>query len=500
MNTQQEAIMSDKRLVFNGINVDTGDYLLPPMQLHDFATRLRGVGRDKIGFIEQLQAWLTKRSGKFMGVVPWVEHPENLAEAGWGVIFAAKTDPDVLEAIREALDPLLKRRKSQAGDYYREYSADKGDRRGYLPRDNKAKWLADNGASSSGPADPKKVPYYLLIVGDPQTIPFEFQYQLDVQYAVGRIHFTTPGEYHQYACSVVAAETNQVQRPLRATFFASQNGDDPATLFSTSKLTKPLYEALSNDQQSQQGQDNPGWVLELECITEGANKDRLGHLLGGDNTPALLFTTSHGLGGFRVGDPRQERLQGALICDDWSGPGTRILPEHFFSGEDIRGDARLSGLISFHFACYSAGTPLQDDFPQQARGQRKAIALRPFVAGLSAKLLGHAAGGALAVVGHVERASTYSFLGEGEADQASPQLEVYRSTFTQLMRGRPVGMAMEYFNQRFAELAVSWKEMQDKITEGIRVSDEDVADLWMSNNDARNFVIIGDPAVRLRAP
>ena len=397
--------------------------------------------------LANLAKWLTAIAGSRRVVAEHID-PTDLAQAGWGVIFPAYAGPRALptEALKEALAPLLTLRQSQAGERFRVYEGVAG----YRPNDTAASFLSRYGAVPSDPVDPCKAPYYLLLVGNPEDIPFSFQYQLDVQYAVGRIDFADLEAYAHYARSVVAAEaaasagaeTGALQRPPTATFFGVANPGDTATTLSATYLVSPLAAQLQARY--------PAWQMHV-ILREAATKARLARLLGAD-APALLFAAGHGME-FPPDAPHQRPHQGALLCQDWPGPNAwrGAIPQDFYlAGDDVSATANLTGLIAFFFACYSAGTPRFDEYTRATFRQSGAVlAERPFVAALPQALLSRPQGGALAVIGHVERAWGSSFLDT----QRNEQIAVFASTLERLLKGQPLGLAMEYFNGRYAALS-----------------------------------------------
>jgi peptidase C25-like protein len=471
--------MDDDAVVFNGIDATTGTYLVPPMP----TLALSKIARRRVvdpADLKELRWWHHRASEAVFGPKEGID-PRNLAETGWGVVFAHGADP----GIREALGELLDHRRDEAArvheHYYREFTGD----RSYRPGESKQQFLARQGAGP-GPANPDDVPYYLLLVGGPEAIPYSFQYQLDVQYAVGRIHFDTLQEYESYAHSVVAVETGGTAPPRRADFFATRNRGDRATALSATELVAPLARQVQSDQ--------AGWTVRTH-VGQAATKERLTQLLGGRDTPGLVFTATHGMG-FPSGHPRQARHQGALVCQEWPGPGLpprAMSEEHYVSVDDIGGDASPLGLVSFHFACFGAGTPQWDEFTHDGSGRRVALAPHAFLASLPQRLLGHPNGGAVAVVGHVERAWSYSFVWP----RAGRQTAVFGSCLARLFDGHPIGSAFEYFNERYAELSSDLSTVLEELEFGRQPDHRELAATWTANNDARGFAVLGDPAVRL---
>lgn len=469
---------SDDLLYFNGIHATSGDYALSPVPGESLARALRGL--DEPANIAELRYRHEQRDVLHFGVREGVD-PKRLDQAGWGAIFPFGGD----EAIREALQPLLSWRQQQTGPLFKLYV----DGEGYRPGESKAKFLARHGAGP-GPADPNKVPYYLLIVGGPEEIPFRFQSQLDVQYAVGRLHFDSVEQYAHYAAAVVSVERGEVEKQPSAIFFGVRNDDDKATNLSSRGLIEPVSAHL----EAREGR----WQVD-SVLGHEATKAKLGQILD-ESSPALLFTASHGME-FELGDERQVGHQGAFLCQDWPGPKAwkgqgPITQDFYFAGDDISSRAQLAGMICFSFACYGAGTPQHDDFAKQAfKDHRREIAPYPFLGGLPKKMLAHAGGGALAFIGHVERAWGYSFLWKG----AGPQTAVFESAIDRLLDGHPVGSAFEYFDERYAELSTMLSDELESIDFGVDVDPFELVGLWTANNDARGYVVLGDPAVRLPA-
>jgi hypothetical protein len=484
--------------ILNGINGTTGQYLPAPDDLDalfNAITARPAVSRVlKDEHYAHLKAREERVTQKEFGLAAGIDH-KKLEETGWGVIFPFDAPPELFEALR----PLLDHRKALAGkaksEFYREFTRDKG----YRPDDTKTAFLKRLGRAAGQPADPRRgVPYYLLLVGAPRVIPWRFQYDLDVEYAVGRLHFEADnGEpdyqaYHRYAQSLVLAETGEAVLPRSAAFFAPNH--DLATQFSSEKLVGPLLEEMAD----WEGRKQTGWQF-AQHLRDAATKGRLAELMGGDRTPTLLFTAGHGVG-FDKGDRRQLPHQGGLVCQDigdvrGDGPVTEGV---YFSADDLPSGARLHGLVSFHFACFGAGTPDVNDFPdpdQVFRNQQ--IAPFPFAARLPQRLLAHPRGGALAFVGHVDRAWACSFL----LGRNNEQIDTFASLLKDLIDGAPLGHAMEFFNERYAALAAVLTSELGNVRFG-RVADDafkmDLASAWLEHNDARNYVILGDPAVRLR--
>jgi hypothetical protein len=486
--------MSDAQfLAANGLNGATGEYLLPELTPRQVAEQLKAAGlRKEQDDLHGLELRIRhQRDTHGEAALSFGLDAKDLAQTGWGVVFAHDAHPGVIEALR----PLLDHRRPQAAShkdyFYRELTRDRGCR----PDESKQAFLARHKVGNGMPANPEYFPYYLLLVGDPEKdIPFRFQYELDVEYAVGRLWFEKDGKpdldaFASYARSVVEAETIPPLLQRRSVFFSVQNPDDRSTRISTEKLIGPLLIDLPLKE--------PKWDFR-PVLDEAATKARLVQLLGGPETPALLFTASHGIG-FPPGDARQRPHQGALVCQDWPGPRFkgRVPEKCYFAAEDVAADARLLGLIAVHFACYGAGTPRLNDFPHEWQlGRPPELAAQAFVAGLPQRLLGHPRGGALAVVGHVDLAWTYGFL----LEDGQAQTQVFHSTLRQLLQEFPVGAAMEWFNQRYAALAAGLTTELNNVIYGRQLTDTlalRLVALWTGHNDARSYVILGDPAVRL---
>lgn len=465
----------------NGVDGLTGDHLSPPLDPAEIARWIRDNPEDR-----ELQDWLgelarTTATPSF-GLPFNVTDPASLAQVGWAVVFASDEAPEV----KDALAPLVAHRRRQAGHDARVKVLE------FAPNETWLGWLARHD-TGPGNVDPEKVPYYVLLIGSPSRIPFGFQYLLDVEYGVGRLDFDDADGYRRYVAALIEYEEGRsAPRSKTAALFGTRHPFERATQLSADGLVTPLARGF---QPGGRFADDVGGYRVESVVGPPATKERLSEILAGTTDlggPGLLFAATHGLGGWPIGHPRQTACHGALLCQDW--PGGAVAPSHYVSGADVTADGRVHGMVAFLFACYGAGTPRWNAYPRSLGGPPAEIAAAPFVAALPKALLSHPEGGALAVIGHIERAWSFSFLSAGQA-----RLLPFQNAVGRILAGQPVGLAMKDFNERYAALSTNLSKVLAPAGFTRVVEDAVLVRTWMERNDAQNYVVIGDPAVRLRA-
>ena len=400
---------------------------------------------------------------------------DRIEDAGWGLITPVASDPNQVSARPDALAPLLDWRKRQTYERYKELE--------YRPEETAAAFIARHGLRP-GFSDPEQLPYYLLIVASPEKIPFSFQVGLSASYAVGRLWFDESRDYANYAGRLLDVENRGASHERTATFFGPANPDDPASNFIAQNLLRPLFERLQRETRD--------WRLNL-IEPVAATKAHLAQIISQERPP-LLVTAGQGAA-FPPDHARQRVCQGGIVCQDWPGPksGVAELPqEYIFTGEDISADADLSGMISFHMSDYSLGTPVRseaqgnlfDDIPELTR--------QPFIANLPQRMLAH---GALATVGLADK---FWNVGFPNLQLFTPDTLVIAESFLRnLLGGSTLGVAMQPFRQRAAELASQLAMLREEAQFGKSVDSQEMVTTWATLSTLNNLLIFGDPAVRL---
>jgi Peptidase family C25 len=423
---------------------------------------------------------LEQRSAKDFGTIGGLD-PDDLKKVGWGIIFGRGVKPE----IKAAIEPLINLRSE--AQPMRIFEGDDAP----FPGESAEAWLDRHDGVRMDVVDPSLgIPFYILIVAPLESISFQFQYSLDLYWAVGRLWFETSEEFHWYAESVVSYETmGPVRTAKKVAMFATEHDFDKATQLFMRQVARPMIDGHGNFPVpigKEQG-------FELDTyLGERATKANLENILRGsvEGGASVLFSGTHGMQ-FGFQDKRQSLVQGALVCQDWEGYG-HIAEKHWFGASDIPGDANFHGLIHVLFACHGAGCTEFDDFDRLNNEPRR-IAEKPFLSMLPQALLSRR-NGALAVLAHVERAWVYSFQG----GRGRSQTQGFRDVISRLLLGQRIGHATDSFNMRWAVLSTQLSEKQQGLNRNVSFSPGVLAKLWIARDDARNFIVLGDPAVRVR--
>ncbi|MEM9493406.1 MAG: hypothetical protein AAGC55_29935, partial [Myxococcota bacterium] len=259
----------------------------------------------------------------------------SLADQGWAVVVPRGEDG---ERLLELTRPLLDRRAEERGRPVTIYRV--------KPEMDGPATVAWRDRVFSSNQQQEDIPWYVLVLGQPDQVSLAFQQKMSGSSLVGRLAFDQDEHYQTYVAKVLDWESRPPAQELaRSLFFTAEDGT-AATSLGRDRLMRPTVADI------RQRRDSGGFAASEVVAIEGQGEDGGDALLAaaGAGSPSILMSCSHGMGAPRAGwssSDRQRALQGSLVL----GGGRQL------AGADLLEHPFLPGGLWLFFACFSAATP-----------------------------------------------------------------------------------------------------------------------------------------------
>lgn len=484
-----------------GINIATGNLLFDPIDAQEAGQRIQESLSKKIDEILTRAATLSD-SMRFKGIE--IERKRTVdrgdpREAGWTFLISER-DPHTSEYI-EIIKPLAERRGMEDPTKPLKFNNEQPE--------EWIKWYENNFHPLTTALSPSRAPQYILLVGSPDQIPFKLQSYLDILSSVGRVDFDSPEDLQTYIDKIIRLEeAGEPPTGRDAVFFATDHGIrtnggwwDP-THFSRLYMVEKLVEYVKEER----------FRVHSMIGKDATKKNFLKNLT--ELKPAVVYTAGHGVALSNKDVQWQKRTNGAIICQelDINQPiEGQQEQEYLFTADDIpqQDTPFLEGSVFFQFACFGYGTPAESETSYwlgKAAG-RDGIEVKygaEFVASLPKKLLAHPRG-PIAYIGHLDAAVLHGFTRAEEPSVTQgweTRLKPFVYAIDSLLRVNPVGLAMGDMNDRYSlcntKLADDFDLLQRGKVEDPEAFVRELANIFVLMIDAKNYMILGDPAARPR--
>jgi hypothetical protein len=408
---------------------------------------------------------------------------------GWGLVLP---DNDALPqadraTANDAPDPiraLVASRPNAVVLRYQKNVATQGYLRRYYA--NRAKQDLAITGGNRGTAE-ECIPQYLLIHGGPQSIPWEFQYRLSLDFFVGRLDLEGQA-LERYVEALVSEWSSAGCHRASPVIWSTDHAPNDITHLMRLAIGEPLKARFTADDETRSGLRPlfAGDATSINLIT------KLGEV-----KPALVVTTSHGMTG-PLSNPAKMKTQIGWLVDADHMP---INPDVVLAAWEP------DGAIWYSHACCSAGgdgrTLFKDLVPAGspvAQVLQGVAELGPAVASFPRALLG-AKKPLRAFIGHVEPTFDWTLQAQTRQFLTNALLNALYDRMY-LADPEPVGLAFYECYRLVGSLFAQWDQQVEKVNSAETPDVRNAARLAAMRTkltalDRQAMVIIGDPTVAL---